>query len=272
MTTFSIPQTMIGTYRGNPVIVRARDLGLMVSTLLKEGLERIAYIQICDLSVDLRPLADLECGGPVDIVLKYPDRVFPELYRLTELVRACPVRVTVPVSPGFHNAVRVAASLHCAVKLEVGQPSPLLIHELLDALEFYLHGSGVTEPIEFFHSVLAAHCHGEPVSLWGIQEEDPAVFRYVCDDGRVTLQGRLAGVKSDDFEGTAAASAMERLSAHPECADCPFRSPCAGYFKWPNPDYACDGMKKVFVGIWDAAQALSKDLDEFEAGQDQARP
>lgn len=265
MITYNIPENLTAHYRGNPVVIRTHDPGAMVSALRREDLEWVHYIKLEDIMCDLRPLIDWECSGPVEVLLDNPGTQFFQLYRLTELLRACPVRVSIPVEPGFLKAVRVASSLHCAVKLEAGQPGPELVKELREALEFYLHGSGVTEPIEFFHSLLGACCQGAPITLWDIQEEHPAFSRVVSEAGRVDLPGRLSGFDAESIDAG-------RLSAHPECAACPFAGPCGGYFKWPCPDYDCDGLKQLFTQIHEASRALAQHLEEASDSRGQAAP
>jgi hypothetical protein len=255
MVTYNIPETLMAQYRGNPVVIRTQDPGALVSMLRQEDLEWVHCIQLRDIACDLRPLIDGKCSGPVEVLLENPGVQFSELYRLTELLRACPVRISIPVEPGFLKAVRVAASLHCAVKLDLGQPTPGLVDELLEALDFYLHGNGVTEPMEFFHSLLGACCHGAAITLWDIQEEHPAHYRHVSDDGGEALQGRLSGLDAAQCDSG-------RLSAHPECAACPYAAPCAGYFKWPRPGYDCVYVKRVFAKINEAAQTLAEHLNE----------
>ncbi len=262
MTTVNIPESLIAARRKGPTVLRTADLVSAMSRLREHGAEQIICLQILDPAADLRPLIDAEKAGPVEVVVQDPGTAIPLLYRLSDLVRVCPVRVSIKVCPGFLKAVRVAASLHCAVKLEVGQPGPGAVAELLDALAFYLHGEGVTEPIEFFHTLLTAVFHDVPITLWDIQEEDPATFRYLTDDGRETPPGRLAQCSLDELLTADGACNGERLSAHAECGSCPFRAHCGGYFKWPNPAYRCDGVRELLGRVLGAVHDLKGDIAE----------
>jgi hypothetical protein len=265
LITYNIPELLVEEYRGNPVIVRTSNPGTVVSVLRPEDLDFLVRIQIHDLYCNLRALIDWEYSGPVEVVLMCPGTEFSALYQITELLCACPVRVVIPVVPGFLKAVRVAASLHCAVKLEVGQPYAALVSELHQALEFYLHGHGVTEPIEFFQGLLTAYVQNAPISLWDIQEDNPFYTAFVCEDGEVRPPGRISRLKAQDLSA-------ERLSAHADCAQCSFAGCCAGYFKWPDPDYACDGVKTLLARITDAAHALAVDIQKHRDAQESTEP
>lgn len=261
MITVNIPEILLAGHRSDAVILRTADPGALLPALQSQDLGRLVCLQILDPAADLRPLVDLENVGPVELILPNTEAALPHLYRVADLVKVCPVRVVLDVSPGFLKPLRLAASLHCAVKLDVGQPAPPVVAELLDALAFYLHGTGVTEPVEFFHSLLMACFHEVPISLWDIQEEDPATFRYITDDGRETPVGRLAHLPLAELLTPDGACDTERLAAHAECGQCPYRQPCGGYFKWPDPDYSCKGVKEVFGRIEAAARDLKGDID-----------
>jgi sulfatase maturation enzyme AslB (radical SAM superfamily) len=45
-----------------------------------------------------------------------------------------------------------------------------------------------------------------------------------------------------------------------ECATCPWQRPCAGYFKWPDPAYSCEGVKRLFSTLEAAADEIDRDL------------
>lgn len=256
----SVPVAMLAAQPAGPIILRTANPQALVSRVREEDVERIAYIQIADLAADLRPLVEWNCFLPVDVVVTCPDTAPGHLYQLVDLVRICPVRVSVPVSAGFLQVVRLAASLHCAVKLQTGQPDPPVVDELLAAFEFYLHGAGVTEPIEFFHTALMARFHGMRYSLWDIQEDNPAAWRFLTDEGSATAPGRLAHLALSDVLTADGECHAAYLSAHPDCAQCPHRQPCGGYFKWPNPDYACNGVKEIFERIDSASDRLKDDV------------
>jgi hypothetical protein len=146
--------------------------------------------------------------------------------------------------------------------LQIGQPPPSLIETLGRLLDAYLHKSTVTQPIEFFHSLLLGFCNHESVSLWAIQEEDPALIRHVDEQGEERLPGKLADADSGSVRDSFVAEWSDELLAEGgECADCPFFSPCQGYFKWPRRDYDCAGVKTLFATLKQAGDELRKDLD-----------
>jgi hypothetical protein len=156
--------------------------------------------------------------------------------------------------------------LNFAVKLELTQPGEALVEEMSRVLDAYLHQSMVAQPIEYFHSLFLALFRGEPLTLWSIQEEEPAQIRYVTDDGEETLSRRFEGtdIKGDVslFPGKFRAAIMAEDG---ECASCELIGNCAGYFKWPDPDYPCDGVKTLFRTLNEAARQLKKDLDAYDS-------
>ena len=166
-----------------------------------------------------------------------------------------PVRVTIPVVPGFTKAVRLAGSLNFAVKLAVTQPDPDLVREMLEVLDYYLHHSTVSQPIEFFHSLLMAFVEEAPLNLWTIQEEDPALFRYITNRGEETTSPRLAGSEMELKPPFSLETfIMKLLVEEGECNTCKFLNPCYGYFKWPRKDYVCEGVKALLKTVKMAAQ------------------
>jgi hypothetical protein len=169
--------------------------------------------------------------------------------------------------------VKLALSLDFAVKLELSQPEPAAMEELLQVAGLYLHQSTVSQPVEYIHSMFLSFYHGDPVTLWTVQEEDPALVRYVTDQGAETLSPRFAGV--DLKYGVASfiqAFTEELLSDKQECSDCGFFEHCRGYFKWPKKDYRCDGVKILFQGLKEAAAELRKDLASFPSHDGEDRP
>ena len=248
---YNLPATMIESYRGRDLIVRSHDPSEILQRLAPDNLERLAYLQILGTGGAIDPLLRWGPSIPVDLVVQDPDADLSLLYRYAPLPAERPVRVSVPVAAGFSKVVKLALSLNFAVKLEVSQPEPALIEELLRVVTLYLHQSTVSQPVEFFHSIFWGFYNRTPVTLWAIQEEDPALFRYVTDQGVETLSRRFTGmelkygVTSFIQEFTAAL-----LSEKQECADCAFCENCAGYFKWPRREYRCDGVKVLFQIMW----------------------
>src|SRR5262249_28538291 len=154
--------------------------------------------------------------------------------RHAKLLDKHPLRVAIPVVPGFSKAVKVATSLQFGVKLEVAQPDPDMVEELRTVLAFYLHHSSVSQPIEYFHSTLLSFYHREPLTLWDIQEEDPAALRYIVDDGQETIARRFVSGNLDtmasDLDTFLTDLKTAVLTEQSECSHCEFFANCGGYF------------------------------------------
>ena len=262
-----VPVERVSACRSQRLIVRAHDPAKLVATLAdNEALDRTVGVRLLSLAADSEPLNAWMPGLPVDLVMADSNAEFPLLYRHTELLDHHPVRVIIPVEPGFARAVRVAVSLHFAVWLEPGQPEPALIEELVEVMAFYLRQPTVAQPVEFFHSTLLGFYHGDPAPLWVVLDADPRCLRYVADDGVESLPGRLTGL-----ETAVAADAdlgvwiTQALATADECRNCEFLASCGGYFKWPRHDYDCVGVKRLFGLLREAAAELRRDLDSHPA-------
>lgn len=190
---------------------------------------------------------------PLDVVLDDPAREYSALYRLVDVRMVRPVRVTIPAKPGFLKALRLAASIQIPVRLLPGQPDREMLTELMAAANFYLRDSMVEAPVEFFHSVLATFRGWGGGNLWDILEEIPAVFSCRDHAGQV--------LHSPDLVETHLARLVD---AGAECAACRWQTLCAGYFKWPDPAYACSGVKEIFALLESAAEEITRDLADGE--------
>ena len=265
---YNVPATLLERYLGRKVIVRSTRPAEIVDRLKPDQLPQVRFVQLLAMPADIGPLEPWANGLPIDVVLTNPANEFSRLYDYSTLRETHPVRVTVPVAPGFAKAVRVAVALGFAVKLNVGQPDPTLFEELSAVVDFYLHGATVQQPIEFFQTALLSFYQPQPISFWEVSEEDPRQVRYVTDDGEETISprftGRVPAMKLNEF--------VERfrgqmLSEKGECHDCEFYSRCQGYFKWPDPTYSCAGIRKVLTTLQDAARELKSDLQSLAAVQ-----
>lgn len=258
---YQIELDRLAEYRGRDLIVRTADPAALVVNIGDDDFASLAYVKLAPLPSETGVLSDWAPGLPIELELTDPANEFANLYRHTGLLDNHPVRVAVAVVPGFEKAVKLAQSLHYAVILRPGQPTADLSAALKRVLEDYLHRPTVTQPVEFFHSLLIGLIQGEPVNLWSIAEEDPAVVRLIDEKGRVRLPGRLVGVEAVSEPATFVQSWCDRLIAEgAECAGCPFLSVCRGYFKWPDPAYACAGIKPLLATIHQAADELREDL------------
>jgi hypothetical protein len=204
--------------------------------------------------------AQLPGNIPLDIILTEPGREFSDLYRLADVVAVRDVRISMPPAPGFFKAVRLGASLGLPIRLLPLQPSPEMLRELSETLDFYLHDPMVEAPIEFFHSTLAWMRGARVESLWRIFEDDPDVFVSLRAN---QLRGRP---NAEDFpRGFVSGWLKKLLHDGAECADCPWQTLCQGHFKWPDPAYSCDGVKRLFATLRSAADDIEQDLSAFEA-------
>ncbi|MDG4552207.1 MAG: hypothetical protein P9F19_03365 [Candidatus Contendobacter sp.] len=256
----------VAVHQGQRLIVRAREPAALPATLTDEQLERVVGVRLLSLAADSEPLHGWAPGLPVDLVMVDPGAEFPLLYRHVELLDHHPVRVIVPVRPGFAKAVKVAVSLNFAVWLEPGQPEPALVEELVEVMAFYLRQPTVAQPVEFFHSALLGFYHDDPTPLWRVLDTDPQSLRIVDDDGAESLPGRLAGVAATVATDADLGEWIARLLATAdECQSCEFLASCGGYFKWPRRDYACVGVKRLFGLLREAAAELHRDLDSAPA-------
>jgi hypothetical protein len=243
------------------VVVKTRD---QLDRWLRDGSPDLQWIQVEGLLGDSDTWALAAQGEgdiPLDVVLAEPGAEFANLYRLVDVCGVRDVRVSMPATPGFLKAVRLAASLGIPVRLLPGQPSDVVVEELAEALSLYLHDSMVEAPIEFFHSTLAWMRGTEADSLWNIAEENPAIFDR-------SLAGPLptahAGVKQPTRHNFVASHLKRLIDEGAECAACPWQPLCQGYFKWPDPSYSCQGVKKLFSTLRAAADEIERDLARFE--------
>lgn len=230
-------------------IVRTREEFLR---LLKEPPRGVEWLQVEGLLDDPDVWAAAAQGNlpvPLDVILRDPAAEFSSLYRLADVRIVREVRVTMPATPGFMKALRLAASLQLRVRLLPGQPSAAILTELTEASEFYLHDPAVEAPIEFFHSLLAAFREGAPTTLWEILEQDPAGYIETDASGRSVLP--------PDFVAT---HLRILLDSGAQCVACPWQNLCAGYFKRPDPAYFCAGIQRLFVRFEDAADEINRDL------------
>jgi hypothetical protein len=260
---YNIPLHRLPDCRIGRWIVRASAPEALVATLSVEDPERVVALQLLSLAADTEPLNAWAPGLPVELAMTDPAVEFPLLYRHTNLLDQHPVRVVIPVRPGFAKAVKTAVALNFSVRLEPGQPEPALIEELATVLEFYLHQPTVAQPIEYFQGALLGFYHQEPAPLWIVLDEDPTELLYVTDDGAASLYGRLAGVESTLAPDTGLEVWIDQvLAAGEECRTCEFRQSCGGYFKWPCQDYDCAGVKRLFRTLRDAADELRHDVEK----------
>ena len=254
MLIYNIPAAALNKYRDKTVTVRSDDARKLAEAFSSRPRENLSSLQVLSLDCDVDALLHLSDSAAIDLVVDDPAANFGRLYRFAELTQKHPVRVTVRAVPGMTKAVKIAQALNFSVKLEINQPEAPVVDELVALAEYYLRGSTVTSPIEPFHSLFLSFLSGKPTSLWSLQEEDPAVDRYVTDDGQVTFSKRLVrlGIPEDQFVGFLEQHMSSCLEAG-ECARCEFFSRCRGYFKLPDKGYQCEHVKRLFAMLNEAA-------------------
>ena len=264
--TYNIPAHLFDSYQGRKVIVRSDNPSDLVSYLSQANLENVQYAQLTSLEVELDPLMSWNNALPVDILLLNPAVEYPQLYNFSKLLDKHPVRVTISVTNGFVKAVRLALALGFSVKLDVGQPDASLITEMAEILDLYLHRSEVSQPVEYFHSTfLSFFDHKHSTNLWFLQEEDPEQFRFITNDGAEKVSPRFGEIDWRNLKSTLAAQQTEStFSENTECDDCRFLERCGGYFKWPNKEFDCEGVKTLFSRLNLAAEELRHDLASFK--------
>jgi hypothetical protein len=264
---------MVGEFRSRPVIVRSDRASELVAGVSGEDLKHLVCVQLLCLDGEVDELIHWGDMVPVDLVMRDPAE-FPKLYRYSDLLDNHPVRVSIPVAPGCYKAVKLAVSLNFAVKLVITQqPDKALIEEMAQVLELYLHRSNVAQPVDYFHSTFMSFYHGQAGNLWSVQEEDPTLFRYVTDEGKETISPRLNGFTvGTDYGEVLAGSQRALLAERGECESCEFWDNCGGYFKWPDKQYHCDGVKSLFRTLKDAAGELQRELKTFDESQGEKQP
>lgn len=266
---YNIPAALFDAYEERNTIVRSHDPSELVEKLSGKNLKKLSYIRLLSLNTDIDPLMDWEHSPPVDLVVHNPHKDFPLLYKYSPLTAGQPVRVCVPVVSGFSKGVKLAVSLNFAVRLELSQPQQSLIAEMFTVLNSYLHQSTVSQPVEYFHSIFLAFYHGNPLTLWQIQEEDPEHFRFITDGGEERLPGRFSEIAAEGNATSFGTKFREELLAEKgECCACDFFQNCCGYFKWPDKAFPCEGVKSLFQTLKNAAGELKQDLAGFRVDRE----
>jgi hypothetical protein len=262
VVTYNIPAHLLASYQGKSVIVRSENPWELVAYLLQANPEHVLYAQLASPDVDPDPLMTWTSALPIDVLVRNPAVEYPFLYNFSKLIDKHPVRISISVKTGFLKAARLSLALGFSVKLDMGQPDPSLIVELAEALDLYLHRSEVSQPVEFFHSTfLSFFDRKHSPNLWIVQEEEPEQYRFISDEGVETVSPRFGEVDWKEFKPTLAAQSTR--NERTECDACEFLETCGGYFKWPNKDFDCAGVKTLFSRLSLAAEELHNDLTSF---------
>lgn len=253
------------------VTIRGADPAELVEFCLVHPDMKIWSLQILDLKTDSRALEKIDQPIKLDLVIETKE--FQLLYNYVDHSQRFPIRATIPLEHGCEKAVKLAASLHFPIKLDIGQPEPDMVAELQRIAEFYLHNSTTSQPIEFIHSVFLSFLYSEPISLWSIQEEDPEQYVYITEADAAALSMGLRSRVPVTAELMDLISGAERpLNVYTECRSCPyFKSPCRSYFKYPNSAYDCEEIKQFFSYLLNSSVELKKLSEKAQRGPVDAR-
>jgi hypothetical protein len=287
-----LPSDSASSHSGSPFVAIVRGRAEL-NRWLSEPCAGLHWLQVEGLLQDpdaWAPATQSTSTVPLDVIIANPASQFSDLYRLVDTFAVRDVRVSMPASPGFLRALKVAVALGLPVRLLPGQPPTEVLIELIEAINFYLRDPMVETPVEFFHSVLASMCGAGAGSLWMILEEDPALFLHREVDSGFKLRGisrspssvildptALVGIGSEAapknlFSTTFVDTWFKRLlEQNAECVTCPWQQVCQGYFKWPDPAYDCGGVKQLFSAIKAAADEMGRELarrDRADQGEE----
>lgn len=261
---YNIPARMVDLYHGCDLILRSSSPGEILYSLARTDSTRVQFIQLLTPIGDASVLEGALEGLPIEIVLSDPNQ-FQSLYHFTNLVDSHPLRISIPVVAGFSKAVKLATALNFSVRLQMEQPTAPLMIEVQEVLDLYLHRSYVRQPIEFFQAMLLSFYQGNPISLWDVAEENPAKIRYVTEDGSETISRRFFGITPEgDLDEFVWHFGKGLLDDHTECHDCDYFTNCQGYFKWPDRNYSCDGIKNMFATLEAATNDVRNDLAQYQ--------
>src|SRR5262245_41964520 len=232
---YNIPARLVDHYRGRTLIIRSAVPAQIIDALQRVNQADVRFVQLLSLTEYWGFLLCAWKQMPIELVLKNPVADCGRLYSFSNLLESHPVRVAIPVVAGFSDAVKLAVSLDFGVRLQLDQPGPSLIEELMRVLDLYLHRTTLRQPIEFFQTTLLSFYRHEPISLWSVAEEDPNQVRYVTDKGEETISKRFAGTPLDyQLDEFVERFGEQLLFQGNECHECEFFNRCGGYFKWPD--------------------------------------
>ncbi len=258
---YHLPLSLWSNFRTQRVVLQAETTSELVEHWLPDAGSRVEYAQVLSPQGGAAARLPEDPSFPLDLYLHNPSEELGVLYEYSPLLRNRPLRISLPLVPGFSKAVKLAAALGYAVRLLPLQPDESLRQELLESLAFYLHHHSVKQPVEFFQGVLRAFFQGGSLTIWQVLEEDPSQDRYVTPDGRDTPGQRLGLLPPETPAETMISVSLEALRVEGlECAGCEYRQVCQGYFKWPDREYQCQVPRAVFAALRQAAGELAAEV------------
>ena len=243
--TLSVPVKTAGEIQGRNLIVRIADDDDLA---LLDGLDpdRVAWLEV---PLGLAHREELNRFA-VDVLLTDPVQQAADLYPLAGLREPNLPRLSIPTTPNFADAVTVGMALHFPIRLIPIQPDSEAVSGMARALERYLHDANVSQPVEPFYSALTTLLLGESDTLWDAVEYDPSSYR--CEPPRPGLE----------TEDAVPSRLKELVESDAECAGCPLKSWCAGWFKWPDAGYDCGPVRQLFDTVEKAAAQMQEDLTQ----------
>lgn len=212
--------------------------------------DRVAWVETTLGLVEHPALA----AHRLDVVLTDPPQDAAHLYKVARVREGAPTRVTIPAVDGVGRAGLIALALNLPTRIVAKQPSSSAVSEMTDLLDRYLHDPQASAPMEPFHGALARLLGAESGTLWEVLEHDPGLFPS-SDRALPALPAASAFVQTH---------VARLLEDGAECAACPLRAWCLGWFKWPDPTYACADIRRLFEHVEAAAMQLARDAAELD--------
>jgi hypothetical protein len=260
MGIYNIPVDLMDSYRDRPTILRSSDPKKLVEAANQFPEAMLVYLQLLSLSEEIDELNATRMVVSLDVILDEPALDFPLLYNVKSLRQNIAPRITILAKPGFAKASRIAIALGLPLKIQLLHPTPEICGELAEVLELYLHSTMISEPIEFFHSLLAGFLAPSEMTVWDIMEENPTEWHYLTDNGDLVLSQRLSHIRLDVIPSAFLEDVrQECLSEGDECSTCEFLDTCVGYFRLPRKDYSCEGVTAVLNVLKKEVSHLLKD-------------
>jgi hypothetical protein len=260
---YKIPLSLSSSYSNEDVMVRGSDPAALVKAVSEDGNGRIKAVQLLSPGSGMELLNNLPQSMAIDVCLTgtlKDSRMIPVWRRL---LKGMPVRLIVPVIPGFSDTLKQALRSGMRVGLVLDQPCDTAVEELKESFVFFTREPDVKEPVDLFYGLFRSFLTRSVESLWRIQEEHPSAYRYVTDLGEMTLSRRLGNsVNVLNLETILLDHKANLFLNKEECCTCHFFSHCEGYFKLPKDGYSCAAIKEFFALVWDTAAELRLDLSQ----------
>lgn len=229
------------------VVVTSPDEAAILDAL---PADRIAWIEAPVTLVEHPALA----AHRLDVLLPDPAQQAARLYTVARVREGAPTRVTIPALEGVGRAGQIALALNLPTRILAVQPSPAAVSELTELLHRYLHDPQASAPMEPFNGAIARLLGGDSGTLWEALEQDPALFPS-SDRETPSLTDAAAFVPTHF---------ARLLDDGAECSACPLSAWCLGWFKWPDPTYACGDIRQLFERVEVAALQLASDAAELD--------